>query len=293
SGDHIYKMNYKKMIESHIKNGANLTIATQKVPMNEANRFGIIEPDENLKVIGFEEKPSNPKSNQASMGIYVFDAETLYTALNNITDPNLDFGKHIIPTLIKDSNINVYAYEFEGYWKDVGTYDSYLETSIDLLNTKAKVKLDLYEEDWRIYTRSEEMPPVKVGENANIVNSLISNGCVIEGTVINSVLSPGVYVGPGAVVKNCVVFTNATIKENAHIEKSILDKKVVVGKNAIIGASNDYTPNKEKPSVLNSGINVIAKHAVIPDNITIRRNCRIFRHAKFDTNIVESGSTIK
>lgn len=293
SGDHIYKMNYKKMIEAHVKNGANLTIATQKVPMDEASRFGIIEPDENFKVVGFEEKPTNPKSNQASMGIYVFDADTLYHALKNITDPNLDFGKHIIPTMIKDPEVNVYAYEFEGYWKDVGTYDSYLETSIDLLNTKAKVKLDLYEEDWKIFTRSEEMPPVKIGENANIVNSLISNGCVIEGTVINSVLSPGVYVGPGAVVKNSVIFTNSTIKENAHVEKSILDKRVVVGKNSIIGASNDYTANKERPTVLYSGINVVAKHAVIPDNITIRRNCRIFRHAKFDTNIVESGSTLK
>lgn len=293
SGDHIYKMNYKKMIDAHVKNGAGLTIATQKVPLNEANRFGIIEHDENLKVIGFEEKPNNPKSNQASMGIYVFDADVLYDALNKIVDQNLDFGKHIIPTLIKDENISVYGYEFTGYWKDVGTYDSYLETSIDLLNTNTEAMLDLYEDDWKIFTRSEEMPPVKVGEHANIVNSLISNGCVIEGTVINSVLSPGVYVGPGAVVKNSVIFSKSIIKENAHVEKSILDKKVTVSENAIVGASNDYTPNKERPSVLFSGINVIAKHAVIPKDVTIRRNCRIFRHAKFETNIIESGSTLK
>lgn len=292
SGDHIYKMNYRKMINFHIEKGASVTIATQRVPLSDAHRFGIMETNEEMRIVGFEEKPKQPKSDQASMGIYVFSADMLYRALDTIKDPNLDFGKHILPTLIKEAESKVYAYEFSGYWRDVGTYDSYLQTNIELLNM-AEPRLDLYSDTWKIYTRSEEMPPVRVGSNAHIVNSLISNGSVIDGTVINSVLSPGVRVEKGAIVRDSVILNNTIISENAIVERAILDKKVYIGRNAIVGYSDDYTPNEERPTVLSSGINVIEKHGYVPDNAKIARNCRIYRHAKFDNLFVKSGSTIR
>ncbi|PKK86796.1 MAG: glucose-1-phosphate adenylyltransferase, partial [Tenericutes bacterium HGW-Tenericutes-8] len=268
SGDHIYKMNYKKMIDFHIEKNAKLTVATQQVPIEDAHRFGIMEANDDKRIIGFEEKPKAPKSNQASMGIYVFDAEALYEALENIKDPNLDFGKHIIPALIKDDNKPVYAFEFSGYWRDVGTYDSYIQTNIELLNMQ-EPRLDLYSDAWKIYTRSEEMPPVRVGTHATIINSLISNGSVIDGTVINSVLSPGVRVEKGAVVRDSVILNNTIIREGAVVEKCILDKKVYIGRNAQVGFGNDYTPNEERPTVLYSGINVVEKHGFVPDDAKV------------------------
>jgi glucose-1-phosphate adenylyltransferase len=292
SGDHIYKMNYKKMIKAHINSGAELTIATTTVPLEEANRFGILETDNDNRIIGFEEKPRNPKSNKASMGIYVFTAETLYDVLENTHDSELDFGKHIIPRMIEKEDYKVVSFGFEGYWKDVGTIDSYLETSLDLLHGGEAV-LDLYEDDWKIYTRSEEMPPVRIGQNAKITNSLISNGSVIEGTVINSILSPGVYVGKGAVVKDSVIFSNTKIGENTLIEKSIIDKKVKIGTHVVIGAGNNYTRNVEKPDLLYSGINIIAKRAIIPNDTIVERNVRIFDSAPIKDKVIKAGSTIR
>ena len=292
SGDHIYKMNYKKMIKAHINSGAELTIATTTVPLEEANRFGILETDNDNRIIGFEEKPRNPKSNKASMGIYVFTAETLYDVLENSHDSELDFGKHIIPRMIEKEDCKVVSFGFEGYWKDVGTIDSYLETSLDLLHGGEAV-LDLYEDDWKIYTRSEEMPPVRIGQNAKITNSLISNGSVIEGTVINSILSPGVYVGKGAVVKDSVIFSNTKIGENTLIEKSIIDKKVKIGTHVVIGAGNNYTRNVEKPDLLYSGINIIAKRAIIPNDTIVERNVRIFDSAPIKDKVIKAGSTIR
>jgi glucose-1-phosphate adenylyltransferase len=285
-------MNYKKMIDFHIEKNAKLTVATQQVPIEDAHRFGIMEANEDNRIIGFEEKPKVPKSNQASMGIYVFDAEALYEALDTIKDPNLDFGKHIIPALIKDADKPVYAFEFSGYWRDVGTYDSYIQTNIELLNMQ-EPRLDLYSDSWKIYTRSEEMPPVRVGTHATIINSLISNGSVIDGTVINSVLSPGVRVEKGAVVRDSVILNNTIIREGAVVEKCILDKKVYIGKNAQVGFGNDYTPNEERPTVLYSGINVVEKHGFVPDNAQVPRNCRIYRNAKFPKLTLKSGETIR
>jgi len=292
SGDHIYKMNYKKMIKAHIATGAELTIATTLVPFEEADRFGILETDSSNKIIGFEEKPKNPKSNKASMGIYVFSADVLYEVLENTHESELDFGKHIIPKMIQRPDSKVYSFGFEGYWKDVGTIDSYLETNLELLHGGEAV-LDLYEDDWKIYTRSEEMPPVRIGQNAKITNSLISNGSVIEGTVINSILSPGVYVGKGAIVKDSVIFSNTKIGENTQIEKSIIDKKVKIGSNVIIGYGNTYTRNIEKPDLLYSGINIIAKRAIIPNDTIVERNCRIFDRVPITEKVVKAGSTIK
>ncbi|MFP4177494.1 MAG: glucose-1-phosphate adenylyltransferase [Acholeplasmataceae bacterium] len=291
SGDHIYKMDYRKMIEAHKERGARLTIATQPVPPDQVNRFGIMSVDDEGEIIEFAEKPQTSKSNLASMGIYLFDLDLLKEVLLNIKQDDLDFGHHIIPHLIKSTKHNVYAYEFKGYWQDVGTYDSYLETNLSLANNF--VDLDLYDPTWKVFTKSEDLPPVKVGSNARLKDSLVSNGCIIEGTVINSVLSPGVRVGKGSTIRDSVILNNVLIGNDVTIERAIIDKRCVIGHDAKIGHGDDFTPNKEKPDLLSSGITVIEKGTEIPSDIAIGRNCRIFREGMFTANDIPSGTTLK
>lgn len=291
SGDHIYKMDYRKMIDQHKAKGASLTIATQPVPHSETHRFGIMTTDSNDQILKFEEKPKVSDSTLASMGVYLFNYDLLRLVLKDIQQEDLDFGKHIIPYLIEKTKEKVFAYQFTDYWMDVGTYDSYLETNLEM--TKSYTKLDLYDPTWKVYTKSEDLPPVKVGQDAVIKQSLVSNGCIIDGTVINSVISPGVRIGKGTVVKDSVILNNAIISENVTIQKSIIDKRVVIGRNAFIGFSDDFTPNKEKPYLLSSGITVIEKKTVVPGNTVIGRNCRIFRTAIFDGREIKSGETLE
>ena len=292
SGDHIYKMDYSKLIEQHKKTGADLTIAAKVVPYEEASRFGILETDSNLKINKFVEKPKQPKSNKASMGIYVFSTDALLEAIESNSDiPDLDFGMHIIPKMIDTKN--VYAYEYYDYWMDVGTYDSYLEANLELCGD---VDLDLYDNDWKIYTKSEDLPPVKVGKSATITTSLISNGCKIDGTVKHSVLSPGVTVGKGTIIKDSVILNDVHIGENCKIENAIIDKDTVIGKNTIIGYGDDYSPNKDNPQVLSSGLNVIGKKLILPDNLIIERNVRIFSSSNprtLTSTHIKTGETIK
>jgi glucose-1-phosphate adenylyltransferase len=290
SGDHIYKMDYRKMIQQHKESKATLTIACQPVDFKEVSRFGIMSINQDKEIVEFEEKPKTSKSNLASMGIYLFDYALLKQVLQSIKQEDLDFGKHIIPHLIKTTQKQVYAYLFEDYWMDVGTYDSYLDTKIQM--TKDFTGLDLYDPTWKVFTKSEDLPPVKVGSDAKIQNSLVSNGCVIEGTVINSVLSPGVRVGKGSVVKNSVILNNVIISTDVTIDRCILDKKVTVGRGAYLGFGEDYTPNIDKPDLLQSGITVIEKGAIIPSDTKIGRNCRIFRTATYTDKIVPSGYTL-
>ncbi len=272
SGDHIYKMDYSKMIEQHKQTGADLTIAAKIVPMEEASRFGILETDSNLKINKFVEKPAEPKSNKASMGIYVFSTQALIDAIEAHPDiVDLDFGKHIIPDMIQDKN--VYAYEYYDYWMDVGTYDSYLEANLELCDDNCA--LDLYDPSWKIYTKSEDLPPVKVGDNAQITQSLISNGCKINGRVNHSVLSPGVVVGEGTVITDSVILNDVVIGKNCKIEKAIIDKNTIIGDNSIIGSGDNYTANKDKPKLLSSGLNVIGKKLILPDDLVVERNVRI------------------
>ena len=292
SGDHIYKMDYSKMIEQHKQTGADLTIACKIVPMEEASRFGILETDSNLKISKFVEKPKEPKSNKASMGIYVFSTQALIDAIESHPDiVDLDFGMHIIPDMI--AHKNVYAYEFYDYWKDVGTYDSYVEANLELCHDNA---LDLYDPSWKIYTKSEDLPPVKVGEHAAISTSLISNGCRIDGEIIESVISPGVVVGKGSVIKHSVILNDVVIGENCVIENTIIDKETVVGDNSVIGTGNDYTPNKDNPKILSSGLNVIGKKIILPEGLKVERNVRIFSAQslkKLNTKHIKSGETIR
>ncbi|WP_408956295.1 glucose-1-phosphate adenylyltransferase [Natroniella sp. ANB-PHB2] len=293
SGDHIYKMDYNKIISYHKAKGADLTIAAQRVPMEEANRFGILEPNEEMKIIDFQEKPDAPPSNLASMGIYVFSTELLISKLKEYCSRECsDFGHHIIPKIIEQDES--YLYEFEDYWKDVGTLESFWETNLNLVESISDI--NLYNNNWKLHTRSEEEPPVKFEKNGLAIKSLVSNGSVIKGQVNNSVISPGVVVGEGAVVKDSIIFNDTIIKDNAIIEQSIIDKNVVVGENSKIGVGDDLTANFEKPTLLKNGLNVIAKGAKIPSNIEIERNCRIVSYVKksdFNSKNVASGSTIR
>lgn len=291
SGDHIYKMDYRKMIQAHEEKNARLTIACQPVAPEEVSRFGIMSVNKDSEIIDFEEKPKTSKSNLASMGIYLFNFDLLKKVLLEIKQDDLDFGKHIIPYLIESTKKEVYAYLFKDYWMDVGTYDSYLETNLQM--TKDFTELDLYDPTWKVYTKSEDLPPVKVSSEATIHNSLVSNGCVIEGAVINSVLSPGVRVGKGAVIKDSVILNNAIIGDLVTIHKSIIDKKVTIGRNTYIGYGDDLTPNQAKPDLLRTGITVIEKGAIIPSDTKIGRNCRIFKSGKFTSKFVPSGSTLE
>jgi len=291
SGDHVYKMNYKTMIDFHVKNNAKLTIAVQPVPWKDTHQFGILTSDKNNKIIKFTEKPKDADSNLASMGIYVFDTDVLLDAITTVKDPHLDFGKHIIPHLLKTTDL--YTYVFEDYWKDVGTYDAYLEASIELTTTVDKIKLDMYDKNWKIHTKSEEMPSVKVGSKAKISQALISNGCIIAGNVTRSVLSPGVIIHPGATVIDSVILNDTEVMPGAYINKAIIDKRCKIMENVIIGDGDDLSPNKDNPEVLFSGINVVATGVTIPKNTIIKRNCRIFSTAKFDKKVIETGSTLK
>ena len=294
SGDHIYKMDYRKVIKFHEEHGSDLTITCKVVDLAEASRFGILETNDDYKVHTFVEKPKEPKSTLASMGIYIFNTEVLVEALTSIVKEDLDFGNHIIPHLINTKN--VYAYPFEDYWKDVGTYQSYLETSLDLASPHAKEILDMYDPEWKIYTKSEDLPAVKFGPESKVNQSLVSNGCIIMGEVTNSVLSPGVVVEAGAVIKNSVILNHCKIGKGCVIDNCILDKECVIGEGSKLGYGDDYTVNKDAPKVLSTGINVFAKYTTIPANTIVERNVRVFRKIEeneFENNLIKSGSTIK
>ncbi len=237
SGDHIYKMDYAKMLKFHKKRNADCTIAVLDVPIEEASRFGIMSVDEDSKIYKFEEKPKNPESTMASMGIYIFTKSKLVEYLtNDAADPasSNDFGKNIIPAMLNNGE-NMVAYPFEGYWKDVGTISSLWEANMDLLGEKPE--FDLSDEKWRIFTRHETLAPQYVGDGASVVNSIIAEGCEIHGSVENSVLFPGVTVMPGAVVRDSVVMGGCVIEADAVVSYSILDTNVKVGAGAVVGGA--------------------------------------------------------
>jgi glucose-1-phosphate adenylyltransferase len=275
SGDHIYKMDYRPMIEFHRNAGADLTIAVMPVPLEETHRFGIMQVGDENRIIQFYEKPKDrDKGNLASMGIYVFDAHMLERRLSegSSSTPRADFGQHVIPAMIENGD-RVFAYRFEDYWVDVGTIDSYWSTNL-ALNAPSPA-LNLYADHWPIHTKSEERPPAKLGPQAKIVSSLISNGCIIRGSVTNSVLSPGVYVSPGAMIKDSVVMNDAWIGPGALIDKVVIDKQVVIGAGAIVGMGDESVANELMPDKLTLGISVIGKRAYIPDAAQIGRNVLI------------------
>ncbi len=248
SGDHIYKMDYTKMLDFHKERQAEATIAVIEVPMDEAPRFGIMNTREDLSVYEFEEKPKNPKNNLASMGIYIFNWKTLKKYLKedeaDKTSKN-DFGMNIIPSMLGDGNRMV-AYPFKGYWKDVGTIDSLWEANMDLI--RADNELDLHEEDWKIYSVNPVRPAQYIGENAKVSNSLVVEGCVVNGQIENSILFQGVQIGKNSVIRDSIIMTDAKIGDNVVIEKAIVGSGAIVRKDckislgdeiAIIGAKEE------------------------------------------------------
>lgn len=297
SGDHIYTMDYRPLVDFHRRRGAAVTVAVQPVPLEDASRFGLLVTDDDDRVVAFQEKPENPRSTLASMGIYVFDKrllmETLQTNENGPERMMLDFGKDIIPSLIE--NGNVYAYAFDGYWQDVGTLQSFWESNLALVDDMPQ--LNLYNPDWVIHTRSEERPPGKIMEGSHVSRSLISNGCiVIRGTVERSVLSPGVVVHEGAVVRDSIIMGDTVIAAGAVVERCIIDKQVFVGAGSRIGWSfGEDVSNMLEPRRVNTGITIIGKHARIPENVTIGRNVIIapeVREQDFPSQWIASGETV-
>lgn len=256
SGDHIYKMDYSEMLENHKKNNADCTIAVLEVPMEEASRFGIMNADEDGKIYEFEEKPAHPKSNLASMGIYIFNWSKLKSYLiEDEKDPNSskDFGKNIIPKMLGNEE-RMFAYRFDGYWKDVGTIDSLWEANMDLLDPK--VPLELYDPNWKIYSRNPVMPPHYISKEAIVQNSMITEGCEIFGTVDFSVLSSGVIVEPGAVVRDSILMSGTVVKSGAVVEYAIVAENVTIGENAVIGKRPEDVVNKEEWGIAVVGSNV-------------------------------------
>lgn len=273
SGDHIYAMDYRPMINFHRESGADVTVAVQPVPWDQAPRFGVLSTAPDGRVVEFQEKPREPRSNLASMGIYIFRKEALTRALrgDNVDGSMVDFGKDVIPYMITRGG--VYAYAFDDYWQDVGTIQSYWEANMDLLLDPPPLNLD--DPDWRIHTRSEERPPAKFLDGAQARGSLISHGCRIRGTVEHSILSPGVIVREGAVVRNSVILNDSVIEAGAVVERCIVDKEAIIGAGARLGAGGVDVPNLLEPERLNTGITLIGRSARVPANVTVGRNVLI------------------
>lgn len=294
SGDHIYKQDYRDLLRYHRETGADLTVAVMHVRPDEVHRFGIMSVDSQNRITKFTEKPKQSESTLASMGIYVFNTEFMLQRLEEDAQDDSsahDFGKSIIPKMV--ANDKVFAYPFEGYWVDVGTIDAYWSTSLDLLAEQPA--LDLNDTDWVIHTRSEERPPVKFGPRSDVHNSLLSNGCVIDGRVINSVLSPGVRVERGAIVRDSVIMNDATIRSGAQIDRCVLDKDAAVGTHAQVGAGDDNAPNQLEPDKLYTGITIVGKGAQVPDGAIVGRNCRIDSNVTADDwqqRELPSGTTV-
>ncbi|MHB8459831.1 MAG: glucose-1-phosphate adenylyltransferase [Candidatus Limnocylindrales bacterium] len=291
AGDHIYKMDYQPFIAAHRARRADVTIAVRRVPLADATRMGILAMDETNRVTEWQEKPKQPKSDLASMGVYVFTKRALRRWLS---ESRTDFGGNVIPAMI-DGGARVFGYHFNGYWQDVGTIQSYWEANMALLEDAPE--LDLYDKGWLIHTRSEERAPAIVGPTSQVHRSLISHGCVINGTVVNSVLSPGVRVEVGAVVRDSIVMFDSVIRSGAVVDRAILDKEVVVGPGAIVGEGTDLaTPNRQEPARLFTGITVVGKQSVVPRGVRIGRNVKIggnVRSTDYPTRVVKSGSTVE
>ena len=291
AGDHIYKMDYQPFVAAHRRHRADVTIAVRRVPLADATRMGILAMDDAGCIVEWTEKPRQPKSDLASMGVYVFSKRALRQWLS---DDRADFGHNVIPAMI-EAGARVFGYRFDGYWQDVGTVQSYWEANLALLSDAPE--LDLYDREWVIHTRSEERAPAKIGATAQVHRSLISHGCVINGSVVNSILSPGVVVDVGASVRDSIILFDSVIRPGAVVDRAILDKEVAVGPGAIVGEGPDYdTPNRREPGRLNTGISVVGKRAVIPRGVRIGRNVLIgesVRATDFVSRIVRSGSTIE
>lgn len=292
SGDHIYKMDYEVMLDYHKQHNADVTIAAMPVPMEEASRFGIVVADEDGRIAEFQEKPPQPKSNLASMGIYIFSWPVLKKALMDLKDvPGCDFGKHIIP-YCHERDMRLFAYEYNGYWKDVGTLGSYWEANMELIDIIPE--FNLYEEFWKIYTNSDIIPPQYIADTAIVDRSIIGDGAEIYGEVHNCVIGSGVTIGAGSIVRDSIIMKDVQIGEGCIIDKAILAEGVQVGGNTTLGTGADI-PNKLKPNIYSFGLVTIGENSVIPEGVQIGKNTAISGSTEkedYPGGMLESGETL-
>lgn len=294
SGDHIYKMDYSKMLDFHKENKAEATISVINVPYEEASRYGIMNCHENGKIYEFEEKPKSPKSTLASMGVYIFNWTTLREYLikdNECPESQNDFGKNIIPAMLEDGK-NMWAYKYSGYWRDVGTIQAFWESNMDLVSRVPQ--FNLFDPDWRIYTPNPVMPAHFIAMSACVKKSIVAEGCRVYGTVINSILFPGAIVEDGAVIQDSIIMSNSRICKNAFLDRCIISEQVIVGENARLGEGPDII-NDYKPGIYNSGITVIGEEASIPADAAVGKNVMIDTGASaadFISLTVDSGKSV-
>ena len=292
SGDHIYKMDYEVMLDFHKANGADVTIAVMPVPIEEASRFGIVIADENRKIIDFEEKPENPRSNLASMGIYIFNWKTLKESLIAMAEqPALDFGKHVIPYCHQKGQ-PLYAYEFNGYWKDVGTLNSYWEANMELIDIVPE--FNLYEEYWKIYTKSEILPPQYLSSDSVAERSIIGEGSSILGKVYNSVIGCGVTIGKDSVVRDSIIMNNATVKAGCQVDKAIIAENAVIEDNVKLGVGEE-AENETAPHIYNHGLVTIGEKSYVPAGVSVGKNTVISGRTvldDYDNSTLASGKTL-
>jgi glucose-1-phosphate adenylyltransferase len=273
SGDHVYRMDYRPLIEAHLARGAEATIATFEVPREQASQFGVVRVDGAGWITGFLEKPQDPPSGRISMGVYVFHTGVLREALEQDSGRKSahDFGKDILPALVERGR--VLAHPVPDYWQDIGTLDSYYGANMDLLSREPAFPLE--DPRWPIFTPSTENPPARLGPRARVRSSIVTHGTIVNGTVEHSILFPGAVVEEGAVVRGSIVMGDSWIGPNAVVDRSILDKRVHVGRGAVIGHGDATRPNRACPEHLHSGLTIVGKAARIPEGITIGRNARI------------------
>ena len=292
SGDHIYKMDYEVMLDFHKANNADVTIATMPVPLEEASRFGIVIADENKKIMDFEEKPKEPRSNLASMGIYIFSWKVLRDALIELKDQqSCDFGKHIIPYCFEKQK-RLFAYEFNGYWKDVGTLGSYWEANMELIDLIPE--FNLYEEYWKIYTKCDTIEPQYIAPGAHVERCIIGEASEIHGEVINSVIGPNVYIGEGTVVRDSIIMKDTSIGKNVTIDKSIIAENCRIEDGVTLGIGEE-APNKLNESVYSFGLVTIGDDSVIPENVSVGKNTAISgvtEREDYPDGILASGEVI-
>ena len=293
SGDHIYWMDYGPMVDFHRQKGADLTIAMMRVPWEDTRHFGVAVVDSDQRIREWQEKPTEPKSNLASMGVYVFNADYLFKALAERSGH--DFGKNVVPKAVAEAK--VYAFPFEGYWRDVGTLRAYFEANRDLLPSRALIQ----PQEWGVRTNWEEpgrrgdRPPARYGPNARVTDSLVSPGCKIAGEVVGSVLSPGVVVEEGASVHNSILMHEVRVRKGAALDHVIVDKRVVVGRGCVIGTGPSDQPNRRFPDHVYTGLTVLGKGCEIPEDTVIGRNCIVFpwvTTSHFPASVIPCGETV-
>lgn len=290
-GDHIYLMDYRPMLKAHAQSGADVTIAVRRVNPHETHRFGIISVGSDNRIKAIQEKPRRTRETLASMGIYIFRKEVLMQVLTE-TD-GIDFARDVLPRMLADKR-QMMAHHFLGYWEDVGTVQSYWEANMSLLAEDPA--LDLYDHQWVVHTRSEEKAPVRLGSNAVVDGTLISNGCVVLGEVQRSVLSPGVFIDEGAVVKDSIVFNGARIEAGARVDRAIIDKNAVIRAGAIVGHGDDNTPQRELPERLNTGVTLVGRNAEVPEKMVLGRNVVVHPFSGADAygrkKKIQSGASV-